>query len=231
MAITRADGAVGNTLGTLVAPLSWLGSLTRMGGLFHPDGVVYRADVRPVQQRGALGVLARRLAGAALVRFSGGLRRWPDSADSRDALGIAVRFRGRDDLSPEASAGDQDLIFVTARSLLELPISAFVTNASDFMANEYYAILPFTADDQGVMRWRLVPEAMSPPGEHRRERLSRAVVAGKAVLRLEVHVVDRGEGWASLAEIVLREEVALDQHELRFSRANVGKGILPRGLL
>ena len=55
-------GAIGRVLGVLVAPAAAVSSFIRGARIFHPDGVVYRADVHADITEGALGRLAGRLA-------------------------------------------------------------------------------------------------------------------------------------------------------------------------
>lgn len=224
------DEAVGRVLGGLIAPLTFLGSLARGARIFHPDGVVYRAEVRPLADEGALGRLAQRLAGTALARLSGGIWSWPASGRRPDILGVAVRFFGHDEPSSVRMAGSQDLLFLTARSLWTLPFAPFMTNIDDFLANRYDAILPFTLEGAEV-ELRLVPASSSPPGEDRRQRLARAVTAGKAELRLEAKVEGHGEAWRPIAAIHLREELSLEQGALRFDPTSSAMGLVPRGVL
>lgn len=226
-----ARGAAGRVVGGLFAPFTWLASLVRGERIFHPDGVVYRADVRPLAQDGALGRLAQGFAGTALVRLSGGARKWPKNAHSRDWLGVAVRLQGRRGMSLTPRQGDADLLFVTARSLLTLPVSIFRTNVEDFLANEYQALLPFTLEGVGKAMLRLRPDMQSPPGANRRERLAQAVAAGTAIFRLEARIEGRPEGWTPIAEIDLRERLEVDQERLRFLPGRAGMGIAPRGVL
>lgn len=226
-----ARGAAGRVVGGLLAPFTWLGSLIRGERAFHPDGVVYGAEVRPLARDGALGRLAQAISGTALARLSGGLRHWPDNAHSPDVLGVAVRLQGRRGLSLTPRQGDADLLFVSSRSLLTLPAAVFRTNVEDFLANEYHALLPFTLEGVGVAMLRLRPEMTSPPGANRRERLARAVAAGNAIFRLEARIEGRPEGWTPIAEIDLRERLAVDQERLRFLPGRPGMGIAPRGVL
>ncbi|MCC6556670.1 MAG: hypothetical protein IT372_27230 [Polyangiaceae bacterium] len=224
--------AVGRAIGGALAPAAWEGSLIRRARLFHPDGVVYRAEVRPIAAEGPLGDLGARLAGPALVRLSGGWWRWRAGRGERpDALGVAIRFRDRDEVSAEASPGDQDLLFESFSRLILLPIAPLITNYRDFLANTYHAVLPFEVAGLGRARFRLVPAPVKASGEDRRERLERAVEGGAAILRLDVRPLRRGARWTPIAEIALVERVALDQGALRFNPFRTGRGIVPSGLV
>jgi len=228
-----ARESVGRAVGGLIAPVARQGSRLRRARVLHPDGVVYRAEVRPLSVAGdrALADVAARLAGPALVRLSGGLWRWRGGGDRArpDVLGVAVRFRGSEALSPEADPGDQDLLFASFRSMWTLPIAPLTTDVRDFLANVYHAVLPFDVTGLGRARCRLVPVRASVTGEDRRERLERAVSAGVAVFRLEIRQPRRP--WVAVAEIALRERVEMDQQALRLTPFRTGRGIVPRGLI
>ena len=66
---------VGRIIGAALAPLVFLFAIVRGVRVFHPDGVVYRADVRSLADGTPLERVARRLAGAALVRLSAAISR------------------------------------------------------------------------------------------------------------------------------------------------------------
>ena len=222
---------IGRVIGATVAPLTFLGSLIRGNRLFHPGAVVYRAEVEPI----ALGddppgLLAQRLAGTALVRLSGALFEWPRSERVPDLLGVVVRFRSIDDVTPQSLPGDQDVLLVTAASIPGIFVAPFRTNVNDFLDNQYYAILPFTLEGVGKVYLRLVPMQSSPAGADRRERLALAAVQNGAVLRLELQVSGR-EPWLPLATIELREQLDLDDRQLTFHPGSSAMGLVPRGVL
>lgn len=222
---------IGRMIGATVAPFTFLGSLIRGNRLFHPDGVLYRAEVEPLARDGQLRLLAQRLAGTALVRLSGALRGWPQGKHAPDLLGVVVRFRSVDDVTPKSLPGDQDLLLVTAPSLPGLVVAPLRTDVSDFLGNRYYAILPFTVEGLGKVYLRLVPPEKSPPGPDRRERLALAVAQGKAELQLEMRVVDYGDQWLPLAAIELRERLSVEDRELTFDPGSSAMGLVPRGVL
>ena len=229
-------GAIGRMVGVLLAPAAAVGSFVRGARIFHPDGVVYRADVHPDVTQGVLGKLARRLAGRALVRFSGGLRRDKAGTSPRDVLGVALRFNTPQGADPAPGPRAQDLLLLSFQHLWQLPSAALLTNPRDFLANDYHAILPFRVGRLGVVKFRIVPEvgAVAAAGDEemgRVERLSRAVRQGRAVLRLQVVGAERGADWMALATVVLRESVDIDQADLRFTPFHAGAGIAPVGFL
>jgi hypothetical protein len=217
-----ATEAIGRVLGLLAAPLAAAGSWLRGARLFHPDGVLYRAEVRAV----APGQLARSLEGPALVRLSGALRRWHGApeAERPDILGVAVR------LQPDAPSA-QDLLFASFRSTLTLALGPFTTDVHDFLGNTYYAVLPFHAPELGRVELRLDPEPAPTAGRDRRERLEHAVAAGHAVLWLEARALRVGATWQRLAAVDLRARVEGGGEALRFDPFRDGLGIRPVGLL
>jgi hypothetical protein len=219
--------ALGRAIGGLLAPIAFEASLFRGARVFHPDGVVYRADVMPLATEGALADLARSLEGPAIVRFSGATRRKNGRRDPRDILGAAVRFHA-DGIAATARA--QDLLTATFRTIWQLPFAMLTTNPRDFLGNDYYAVLPFRARGlAGRVKLRLVPRRADLAGADRRERLERAVAAGMATLQLEARV--RGERWEPVAEITLREAYPGDPRELAFNPFRAGAGIEPVGFL
>ena len=133
---------VGELLGLIAAPVFTVTSALRRARTFHPRGDCADADVSvatnvPWQYR----ALAERLAGSAFIRFSDALTkkkaRWPD------VLGCAIRFGGSDVDDP-ALHGDQDLLFATIKRPWTMPLSPFTTRVQDYLANDYFAVSPFT---------------------------------------------------------------------------------------
>jgi hypothetical protein len=222
---------IGRALGATVAPITFLGSLIRGARLFHPDGVVYRAEVKPIAQGGPLGQLAQRLAGTALVRLSGALWKWPQGTRAPDVLGVAMRFRSLDEVTPRSLPGDQDLLLATSPSVPGLVLALFRTDVSDFLSNQYYAILPFDLEGAGKVHLRLVPTHGAPAGHDRHERLALAVAQRTAVLRLEMQVEGAGEPWLPIAAIDLRERLTIDDRDLAFDPASSAMGLVPHGVL
>ncbi|WP_438034646.1 hypothetical protein [Sorangium sp. So ce204] len=225
--------AVGRVIGGALSPIAVGGSFIRRARLFHPDGVVYCAGVKALAVEGEVGALAQRLAGPALVRLSGAMWRWRGGKGERrpDVLGVAVRFRTSEEVTPAASTGDQDLIFVSARRLLLLPFALFTTKRHDFLDNDYYALARFDVAGFGRAEFRLVPLRAAVVKGNRVEKLERAAAAGLALLRLEVRRGGSRARWMAVADMELYEPVDIDQRALRFNPFQTGKGIVPRGLL
>ena len=111
-------GAIGRVIGALFAPAAAVGSFVRGARIFHPDGVVYRADVHADVTQGALGELAGRLAGRALVRLSGATQRAKAGTSPPDILGVTLRFK-----TPKG-AGPAPGVTSTSQSASTVSISA-----------------------------------------------------------------------------------------------------------
>ncbi len=223
-------GTIGKVLGLLLAPPAALGSFLRGTRLVHARGVVYRAEVRADAAELALGALARRLVGPAIVRLSTG----------GSALGVAVRFRTTPAAAAAPGALVQDLVFLSVPHLWQIPIAARLTDEHDFLANTYFTIARSRVAGLGLVELRLVPQAPAgevPAGsvatvdEERRERLDRATLAGTAVLHLELRPVVPGATWQALATLTLTGRAHLDAEALRFNPYHAALGIEPAGFL
>lgn len=227
----RIQQIIGRLMGATVAPAAFVGSLIRRNSILHPDGVVYRAEVKPISQDGALGQLAQRLGGSALVRLSGALREWPQSTRGPDLLGVAIRFGAHDEAPSRSPSGVGDLLLATASSMPALVLAPFRTNVSDFLDNEYYALLPFTLEGAGRVYLRLVPKQGAPTGANRRERLALAVARRTAVLYLEVQMADADQPWLPVAVLDLQEQLDIEDGRIAFDPASPPKGLVPSGVL
>jgi hypothetical protein len=223
----RIVEGLGGAAGILLAPWVAVGSFLRGARLFHPEGVVCAADVIPLVQSGPLAQTSNVLAGSALVRLSSAIRR--NRPKRRDVLGIAVRFRADPAISVIPSLSDQDMLFATFRTLPAIVTALLTTRSQDFLANNYYAILPFNAPGLGRTKWRLVGSHIKVAGEDRYDRLLRAVSEGAAVFRLEVRKAAPGAIYEPVAEIHLRELVDVNQAALLFHPYRAGRGIVPVG--
>jgi hypothetical protein len=242
MRIQDAREAIGEVIGSMLAPLAALGSRLRRARLFHPSGTVCTAQVVPVAWAPELQPLAQRLAGGAIVRLSGAL--WKQEG-APDILGCAIRFRADRPLiehDPNAAnaalphlapqdPNDQDLLFATLRSFLTVLPALFRTRRHDYLKNAYYALGSFDAPGAGIVELRLVPaQAVPGVGDTRRQRLLHAIRRGAAELRLEVRQHHLGAAWQPLCELHLLAPLEL-VGPLHFSPLNTGMGIRPRGVM
>lgn len=223
----RANEALGRAIGGLFAPMTGEGSLIRRARVFHPDGVVYRAEVRPLVRGGAAGDLAQRLSGEALVRLSSAW--WRHEKELPDVLGIALRLCDGNGAGAQPGMKDQDLLFATFRHVYTLPLAPAVTHVHDYLDNDYYGVLPLYAPGIGRVKLRLMGPHVHSKGRDRRERLEHAVAADLAVLRLEMRRVKMGAPWEQLAAVDLYERALVDQEALAFTPFRSGRGLEPVG--
>lgn len=205
-----------------MGPAAGLIALLRRARVFHPSGVVYWASVR--RRPGPTSVVADRLPDWALVRLSGAL--WKGPRELPDVLGCAVRFG-----SEAPAAGDQDLLFATARTAFSLPLALLSTRQHDYLDNDYFAIAPFDIAGVGESFLRLRARRVAAvEGADRDERLATRVARGEASLSLEIRLTEGGP-WVEMVELHLERPASVDQEKLRFSPFRAGAGITPRGFL
>jgi hypothetical protein len=222
---------IGRVLGVALAPAAFVASALRRDRIFHPDGVLYRAEVESAVQHAALRPLAKRLVGVGLVRLSGALWRWPQGRRRPDLLGVSVRVRGNDETTLRRLPGDQDLSFVTATSLLRMPIAALATDTGDYLDNSYYSVLPYRLEGLGQVRLRLVSLQPAPAGADRNRRLELAVAKRKAIFRLELQGEALGDDWHPLVTIDLRDRLEVDEDAFELDPGSSAMGLVPDGLL
>jgi hypothetical protein len=219
----KENGRIGTFLGKFLAPLTALGSKARHARLFHPEGMVFRAEVVPLAEAGSLGSLAERLKGEACVRLSGAW--WRGGKEWKDVLGCAIRFT-------EDSEHEQDLLFATIRKPWTTLLAPLSTDTHDFLENDYYAVSPFEVKGVGKVKWRLVANRSRSNGRNRWQKIIRAVGDDLAFFRLELLELNGSKKeWQRVAEVRLKEKMDIDQEALRFSPYRNGLGIEPRGLI
>jgi hypothetical protein len=229
----RFDGTnlrerAGEKLGDLLAPLIAGVSRARHARMFHPDGRTFTAHVDPLDSA-EFGALGASLAGTALARFSGAL--WRRGFEHFDVLGVALRFRPTPQVDAIARPGDQDLLLATIISPFTMPFAPFTTNPHDFFANQYWAVSPFEIPSGLRVKFRLSAHPPLPPARAARERqLLAATEQHRAIWTLEARRTFR-LAWTPIATLNLLGIADLDQATLRFSPFNIGKGIVPRGLV
>jgi hypothetical protein len=234
---TEAVERVGVVAGALVAPLFAATSALRRARTFHPrgdcaDAIVELVDDVPEEHR----ALAAGLVGRAFVRFADALTRkqarWPD------VIGCAVRFGGN---TPSAD-GNQDLLFATIKRPWTMPFAPLTTRVGDYLANDYFAVSPFSVPGHARVWLRLHPDmsrsverpSMSRSRQNesvrRRRRLERAIANGAAVLVLGVADGPRGP-FRPIVRIRLVSIWQTDPPGLRFDPFRSGRGIEPRGFV
>ncbi|WP_375772221.1 hypothetical protein NR798_15475 [Archangium gephyra] len=211
--------------------LSWVFfflSFLRKARFFHPTGVIYSAQAYPAPGLASVaGVeVAERLAGSALVRFSGGIFKQKGRTDS---LGIGMRFHGEPGPSPTNAPGGQDLFLVSFHSFGAIAQDIKATNPRDYLANTYWAITPYEVKGLGRVSLRITATGAGGAGAARDERLEDAVRAGTASLRLEMAPWGTND-YQPLADVRLDSRVALED-ELRLTPHAAGRGLRPIGFL
>lgn len=223
-------------VGNLIAPaIAWI-SHARRARMFHPVGRTYRAkiEVEPSLE-GPWRELAERLRGPALARFSGAL--WRGGFEHCEVLGIALRLRQTESVSPDRAPDDQDLLFATIRSPFTMWLAPFTTNAHDYLGNHYWAVSPFDVGHSRHVKFRLSPVARdSRQADARATHLPRdralfdAVNRDSGAFRLQSRRTFELR-WRTLATVSLLTAVELDQEALRFSPFQNARGIVPSGFV
>ncbi|MCL2451207.1 MAG: hypothetical protein FWD17_19855 [Polyangiaceae bacterium] len=230
--------------GWAAAPIRALRGFARHARPGHLPGTTFHAKVlRHPRASAELATLADRLAGRALVRFSGAL--WQRRETAPDVLVCALRLRRDDGDSPEPKATDQDLLFATVQRPWAAPLSPFLTDVSDYLANDYYALSPFDAGLAERVYLRLRPECAGPWGgdldeveegdaddeeRSRGERLAAEVERGRATLKLELGRGPYGP-WTPIAAVSLERRAHVDDEALRFRPSRDGRGLRPSGFV
>lgn len=216
----------GQAWGAAMAPAVGATSHVRRSRMFHPRGIILRAQVRPIP--GEAEQTGQHLSGYALVRFSGALwkhREWPD------VLGCALRFRSSPQVTALAESDDQDLLLATIRSPWTMPLAPLSTRQHDFLGNDYFGVSPFQLTSGARVKFRLRPAADTGSGSTRADKLRDALDRGPVLLTLAVRANTLGAKYQPCAEIVLEEPVLLDDDALRFDPFRAGRGVRPVGLV
>jgi hypothetical protein len=205
--------------------------------MFHPRGIVLRADVRApgsielatlIRGTSAVPENLGELPKTALIRFSSALwkgREWPD------VLGMAIRFTDVERPTEKAAFRDQDLLLATVPAPIFTLIAPLWTRFHDFLANTYYGVSPFELPDGRRVYFRVRFEIARRNIDRSTSRADRLRGALGSHVRLETNARHFGPGWTPFAELILREELSIDQEVLRFSPFRSGLGIRPRGFI
>ena len=232
---SRFRETLGLWTGAILSPLFGIASAFREASAFHPRGICFIAQVTPARTLAPpLADLAKRLSGQALLRHSAGLWR-QDHRLVPDLLGCAIRFRATQPWETITEV-NQDLLLATARSPWTLALDSIKTNTRDFLANDYFAMAPFSVGDWSDCRLRLRPKPAQVPnalvsGRDRHERLRAAVARNEAAFLLEILCPELAADWQPLVEIQLQQEVAIDRETLRFNPFLNGQGLRPQGFI
>jgi hypothetical protein len=226
----QAIRTLGVAAGAILSPLLFPLFLARGARFFHPSGVIHSARVVPPSgvRSGAPADLAGRLAGPALVRFSGGIF---SGEDRKDSLGIGLRLHGNPLPSARYCRNDQDLFFVSVRSLALSKLLPGINqiHQHDYLANTYWAISKYEADGFGPVSLRITSSGGGCPGEDRAERLQSACSQGTARLLLEAAPLG-SDIHLPVAEFHLGPRLSPEMEaELRLVPSSLGRGLHPSG--
>ncbi|RIL00894.1 MAG: hypothetical protein DCC71_18305 [Proteobacteria bacterium] len=195
---------------------------------FQPEGELYLAEVTPESDDADAAALGERLAGPALVRFSAAL--WDEPGARLDLLGCAIRFGWSGD--PDDDAGAQDVVLASFHHLATLPLAALLTDARNYLANDYYSVLHFRTPEMGEVELRVTtPRGIRVRDRARAARLARAVAEGPVTLLLEARRAHWRAGWRSVARIALTQRAPVAPSRIAFSPFHDGRGIEPVGAL
>jgi hypothetical protein len=207
--------------------------LLRQARIFHPRGIYFQAKAEPAQDVDPqFAMLAEGLSkGDALMRLSAGVSKMGRGV-LPDVLGVAVRFNTTANADFAVQEGTQDLLMVTSRSVLTLPLAALRTNQRDFLGNLYYGMGKFELADQTGMQLRLTPLPQSgSSGEDRYQMIREAVAIDEVAFLLETASVSNPDEWFPLVRIRLINEVKVDDRKMSFWPFYTGQGIRPQGFI
>jgi len=226
-------GFLGILLGLILAPIFFLWSLARGKRAVHADGVLCQAEVVPVDGPEPAKSIGARLAGPALVRFSGAFQ--PEGGAKPDILGLAIRLRDPRDRDAAPQIGDQDLVLGTFESFGSAGKDKAKVVVGDYLANHYDSVTPWRVRGLGAVRLRAVPPAGAPRelgrAVSRRDRLAADITAGVAELSLGYHLDDGNPGPVTpIATLRLTAMSPLGAHQLRESLSRTGRGATAVGL-
>ena len=219
--------------GAALAPLTGLASALRQSRLFHPSGITCIAEARNVAVTPEAREVAERLAGPVLMRWSSA---WWKHGERHDVLGCALRFT-QGPIGIEPQPHDQDLLLATIQRPWTMALSPLTTRQHDFLGNHYFTVSPFDAPPLGRVEWRLSPPGALYGGSDRRARLSRAIEAGAARVRLEwcpyagALTRPQPDAFEPVVELAIARLVEVDQRRLRFDPFRSGRGITPVGFV
>lgn len=221
---------LGLWLGYTFGPVFGGSSLLRRARIFHPEGMVFHATVKPnANVNSAFYDLAKNLSGSAVVRLSSSL--WKQESLLPDALGCSIRFRVGKPPNIHVEDGAQDLILITSPTLVTLPLNVLTTHQHDFLDNVYYGAAPYKIAGHSNCRIRLVPPSVNMDGNNRKEKLLNAIINDVAVFQLEVADSTGTPLWQPLAEVRLNAPLEISQEALTFSPFRAALGIYPQGII
>jgi hypothetical protein len=228
----RLGEMLGLWAGSVVAPMSAIGSWLRRSRFFHPQGIYFKAEVQVAMMNPTppFDTIAQGLSqGDALVRLSAGI--WDMKRGLfPDVLGFAIRFNTDAAADFEPQHDSQDLLLATSRRLITLPLAPLMTNQRDFLANNYYGMARFELAEQPNMILRIKPLTQSASSnKNRYDKIRDAVTSGDVDFLLEAASKSDPNNWFALVRIRLQTEVDLDDRMVKFWPFLIGQDIRPQG--
>lgn len=206
---------IGALLGLVIGLLFFLISLFRGKRALHADGVICRAEVIAKDS-----VVGPRLAGPALVRFSGALHE--DGTPDQDILGFEIRMQR--EASRDVRTGDQDILLASFESFAAIGKAKETTNVRDYLANTYSTVTRWLVPGIGSAVLHCRPAGPRPTStSHRNARLDEDIAADRARMVLSANQLD-------IAEIRITERLPDDVRTLRTSMSRHGRGVRALGL-
>ena len=146
-------------------------------------------------------------------------QRWPD------ALGAALAF-----VDDQGRPG-QHLLLATIRRPWTMPFAPFGTNVSDYLANDYFGVSPFSAPGLPWIWLGLRPDERLPAPPHLgRRELLKAAVDQQRTLALQASASPWGP-WVPFLRLTLRELLADDPPGFEFDPFLDDRGLVPRGFV
>lgn len=221
----REDLGLG--FGKVLSAATYIGSALRDARIFHPEGELLRSVAEIETDDPLLKRVARKLSGPALLRFSAGIFR--DEESHFDILGCALRL-GWKPQKPLDEHGVQDLVLGTFKSILTLPFAPLTTNTHDYLANIYYSVTPYRAEQLGKVEFRLQGEGSEQEGK-RTDNLHKALEGDGGVMHLQIRREAWMATWEPLLTIRLQEVVTFPDERLFFTPFHDGKKIHPVGFI
>lgn len=224
----RILSLVGRGVGLVLAPWKMLARRVWSARPFQGDGELYLADVTPEADDEDAAALGERLAGPALVRFSAAL--WNEPGARLDLLSCSIRFGWSGD--PEDARDAQDVVLASFRHFATLPLAAVVTDARNYLANDYYSVLHFRTRELGEVELRVTtPRGIRVRDRARAAKLARAVAEGPVTLLLEARRSHWRARWRPVARIALKQRAPVAPSRVAFSPFHDARGIEPVGAL
>lgn len=212
--LEKSGCILGYPLGAVTGTISFL----RASRMFHPKGIIALARVENLKPD------LISFHPNVLVRFTSAMwkyKTWPD------VLGITMRFSQEENFTERHKPLDQDLLCVSFPHPWQTPIGPFLTNFRNFFSNTYYAVSPFSYQED-LWIFRLTLEDKRPEYADRSQHIRENIQNGGVIW---LWMKQGKEDWIRVSRITLLKEVFLDQEKLYFNPFQNGLNLHPRGFV